>query len=193
MTAKKLMLLAAPALMMLGIVLALQGIESWLAAFGTSPESYLTLGRIGLAVPYAAAAAIGVIFLFAANGSLAIQSAGLGVLIGGLAAVAFGAISEAQRLSDFASQVPDGTVFSFLDLYTIGGAATAFVAGMFGLRVALRGNAAFGWTAPRSLVSFPRAAASFSANVIASTRIQSPASTSIRAARRHGARAASRL
>ena len=37
MTAKKLMLLAAPAVMMLGAVLGLQGIESWLAAFGTSP------------------------------------------------------------------------------------------------------------------------------------------------------------
>jgi len=60
-----------------------------------------------------------------------LQSAGLGVLIGGLAAIAFAAVSETQRLSDFASQVPDGTLFSFLDLYTIGGAATAFVAGMF--------------------------------------------------------------
>ncbi len=73
------MLLTAPAMMMLGAVLGLQGIESWLAAFGTSPESYQTLGRGGLVVPYAAAAAIGVIFLFAAKGSLAIQSAGLGV------------------------------------------------------------------------------------------------------------------
>ncbi|MBE0704844.1 MAG: hypothetical protein IH582_17045 [Afipia sp.] len=125
MTAKKLMLLAAPAVMMLGAVLGLQGIESWLAAFGNSPESYLTLGRIGLAVPYAAAAAIGVIFLFGAKGSLAIQSAGLGVLIGGIGAVAFAAISEAQRLSAFANQVPEGTLGSFLDLYTIGGAATA--------------------------------------------------------------------
>lgn len=119
------MLLAAPAVMMLGAVLGLQGIESWLAAFGNSPESYLTLGRIGLAVPYAAAAAIGVIFLFGAKGSLAIQSAGLGVLIGGIGAVAFAAISEAQRLSAFANQVPEGTLGSFLDLYTIGGAATA--------------------------------------------------------------------
>ena len=48
------MLLAAPAMMMLGAVLGLQGIESWLAAFGTSPESYQTLGRVGLAVPCAA-------------------------------------------------------------------------------------------------------------------------------------------
>ncbi|MEZ5807232.1 MAG: Ti-type conjugative transfer system protein TraG [Zhengella sp.] len=151
MTAKKLMLLAAPALMMLGIVLALQGIETWLASFGNSPESYQTLGRIGLALPYAAAAAIGVIFLFAANGSLAIQSAGLGVLIGGLAAVAFAALSEMTRLSTFASHVPEGTIFSYLDLYPIGGAATAFVAGMFGLRVALRGNAAFGATGPKRL------------------------------------------
>jgi len=91
------MLLTAPAMMMLGAVLGLQGIESWLAAFGTSPESYQTLGRGGLVVPYAAAAAIGVIFLFAAKGSLAIQSAGLGVLIGGVAAAAFAAISETLR------------------------------------------------------------------------------------------------
>ena len=90
------MLLAAPAVMMLGAVLALQGIETWLASFETSPESYQTLGRIGLAVPYAAAAGIGVIFLFAANCSLDIQSAGLGVLIGGLAAVAFAAVSDRE-------------------------------------------------------------------------------------------------
>lgn len=145
------MLLAAPAVMMLGAVLGLQGTESWLAAFGTSPESYLTLGRIGLAVPYAAAAMIGVIFVFAAKGSLAIQSAGLGVLIGGIGAVGLAGILEAQRLSTFAGQVPPGTLISYFDFYTLSGAAMAFVAGMFGLRVALRGNSAFGATGPRRL------------------------------------------
>lgn len=45
------MLLTAPAMMMLGAVLGLQGIEFWLAAFGTSPESYQTLGVVALSSP----------------------------------------------------------------------------------------------------------------------------------------------
>ena len=151
MTAKKVMMLLTPAVMMLGAVLGLQGVEPEIASLGGSHESSLTLGQIGRALPYAVAAAIGVIFLFAATSSIAIRSAGLSVLTGGLGAVALAAISETRRISALANDVPEGTLSAFLELSTIGGALMAFVAGLFGLRVALRGNAAFGATVPKRL------------------------------------------
>lgn len=151
MTAKRLALLIVPAALMIGAVLALRGSETWLASFGTTPWSYQTLGRLGLALPYAMATAIGVIFLFAAQGSLVTQFAGQGVLIGGLGALALAIVSEAARVSGFAAQVQSGSAIDYLDLYSLGGAAIAFGAGMFGLKVALKGNAAFGATGPKRL------------------------------------------
>ena len=80
MVAKKLALVSAPIAMMLAILFGMAGIEIWVAGFGKTPESYQTLGRIGLALPYVTAAAVGIIFLLATRGSLAIQSAAMGVL-----------------------------------------------------------------------------------------------------------------
>ena len=76
------LLAVIPPLVMIAVALLLPGIEQWIAAFGSTAKAKMTLGRIGLSLPYALAAAIGVIALFAANGSINIKTAGCGVAIG---------------------------------------------------------------------------------------------------------------
>ncbi|WP_099868016.1 Ti-type conjugative transfer system protein TraG [Pararhizobium haloflavum] len=149
MTGKRLLMLAAPAVLMIGAFIALLGSENWFAQFGSTESSYQTWGRIGLAVPYILAAVLGVLFLFGSRGSLAVQAAGQGVIIGALAPALFGVVSEYLRLTSIG--IPADTPLAFLDYYTSGGIlACAFVA-LFATRVALRGNAAFGGSGPRRL------------------------------------------
>lgn len=69
MRANKIALAIAPAVLMAGLCLALTGVEAWLSKFGTTPNAHLVLGRIGIALPYVMAAAIGMVFLFAAAGA----------------------------------------------------------------------------------------------------------------------------
>lgn len=129
----------------------LSGIESWLASFGTSPASYRLFGRLGLALPYAAAGLAGLVFLFAAAGSTAIKSAGFGAMLGAIAIVGIAAIDEGGRLLSFAYQAADGRLLSYADPFTIGGATIALFVGVFALRVALRGNAAFASPSPKRI------------------------------------------
>ncbi|WP_268879293.1 Ti-type conjugative transfer system protein TraG [Jiella pelagia] len=149
MPAKLFLLVGAPALM-LAACMGLTGVETWLAAFGSSAQAQQTLGRIGLALPYVSGAAIGVITLFAARGAVAIKSAGLGVLIGAFAIVVIAVTREFTRLAGFAISVPAGhSLVEYVDPSTAIGAMTSFVAGVFALRVALRGDAAFASPKPR--------------------------------------------
>ena len=71
----------APAVLMAGLCLAVTGIEAWLSKFGTTPNARLVLGRIGIGLPYVMAAAIGVVFVFAAAGATAIRFAGWSVVL----------------------------------------------------------------------------------------------------------------
>jgi type IV secretion system protein VirD4 len=124
MKARKIALAIAPAILMAGLCLALTGAESWLARFGTTPGGKMLLGRIGLALPYAVPAALGVI-----------------------------AVSrEIARLHSLANAVPAGEhVLAYADLSTVGGATIAALVAVFGLRVAMRGNAAFAAAVPRRI------------------------------------------
>lgn len=150
MTPTRIALLTAPGALMLGACLLLTGIEQWTASFGTTPEAQLMLGRIGLALPYAIAASIGVMVLFAAKGTVSIQYAGGGVLIGTMAVMMVALIRETLRLAAFVDAVaPDQTIVQFVDPVTSTGAMLAAVSGIFALRVALRGNAAFASPMPR--------------------------------------------
>lgn len=145
------MLLIAPAALMLAAAIGMKGIEFWLAGFGTSDQSYQILGRIGLAVPYAAAALLGVIFLMASKGSLFIQWVGWGVMIGGLAAAAIGVGGEVMRLMALQASQPNADLGPLVDWFTIGGAASTFFVALFGIKVGQRGNMAFGRTGPKRL------------------------------------------
>ncbi|CAN7702963.1 Ti-type conjugative transfer system protein TraG (plasmid) [Aminobacter sp. NyZ550] len=150
MTPTRIALLIAPGLLMVSMVLLLTGIEQWTAGFGTTEQARLMLGRVGLALRYVAAAGTGIIFLFAARGANAIRSAGAGVLIGTIAVVAIAVVRETARLVSFAGDVPPGSaITNYIDPATAIGGMLAMVAGVFALRVALRGNSAFAASAPR--------------------------------------------
>lgn len=152
MTANRILLAVIPPLMMIAIALTLPGIEHWLAEFGSTAKAKMTLGRIGLSLPYAVAATIGIIFLFGVKGSLNIKTAGYGVLIGSIGVVSAAVISEGLRLMQLDGQVPAGkSALSYLDPGTMGGAATAVFCGMFAIRVALIGNAAFARSEPKRI------------------------------------------
>ncbi|HAU76489.1 MAG TPA: conjugal transfer protein TraG, partial [Agrobacterium sp.] len=105
MTANRILLAVVPPLVMIGIALTLPGIEQWLATFGKTAEAKLTLGRIGLALPYVASAAIALIFLLSAQGSVNIKTAGWGVAAGSGTVIAIAVVREGMRLSQFAGQV----------------------------------------------------------------------------------------
>jgi type IV secretion system protein VirD4 len=152
MTPTRMIMLVGPGALMLVTLLGLTGVEQWTATFGSTADARMTLGRIGIALPYAAAAAIGIIFLFAARGSLSIRSTGAGVLVGTAAVVAIAAVRETMRLSSFTDAVPaGGSIFNYLDLATAIGAMIVSLAGVFALRVAMRGNAAFATATPRRI------------------------------------------
>ncbi|AMS45399.1 Ti-type conjugative transfer system protein TraG [Aminobacter aminovorans] len=152
MTANRLLLAGSAAALMLGACIWISGVETWLAGFGTSDAARLMLGRIGIALPYAAAAVIGVIFLFASAGASAIRAAGWGVAGGAAGVIAIAVAREAVRLSVLADRVPAGkTILSYADPATMAGATIAMICGGFALRVAIRGNAAFAVAVPRRI------------------------------------------
>jgi type IV secretion system protein VirD4 len=138
--------------MMIGIALTLPGIEQWLATFGKTAEARLTLGRIGLALPYVASAAIALIFLLSAQGSVNIKTAGWGVAAGSGTVIAIAIVREGMRLSQFAGQVPaTRSILSYVDPATMTGAAVSLISGIFALRVAEIGNAAFSRSEPKRI------------------------------------------
>lgn len=145
-------MLVAPGMLMFGTLLGLSGIEQWTASLGTTPDARVMFGRVGIALPYLVTAAIGVMFLFGARGAVSIRSMGAGVLIGTLAVVATAIAREAMRLSSFADSVPAGaSIMNYVDPATSIGATLTAVAGVFALRVAMRGDAAFASAAPRRI------------------------------------------
>lgn len=145
-------MLAAPGGLMLATLVGLTGIEQRILAFGSTPDAQVMLGRMGIALPYVAAASVGIIFLFAARGAVAIRSAGAGVFIGMIAVVTVALMREIIRLSSFAAAVPAGaSILNFVDPATALGATVAAIAGVFAMRVAMRGNAAFAAPVPRRI------------------------------------------
>ncbi|MCZ7497365.1 Ti-type conjugative transfer system protein TraG [Agrobacterium rhizogenes] len=153
MTANRFLLLALPATIMLAAMVATSGMEHKLAGLGTNTQARLMLGRSGIALPYVAAAAIGVIALFAANGSVNIKAAGFSVFAGNGAVIAVAVIRETIRLAGIAGSVPAGqSVLAYADPATMLGTAAALFTGIFALRVAIRGNAAFAHAGPRRIV-----------------------------------------
>ena len=152
MTANRLLLAVLPAVIMVAAMVLTSGFEHRLAALGTSAQAKLMLSRAELALPYVAAAAIGVIALFAVNGSANIKMAGGSVLAGNAVTVVTAMVSEIVRLADIAGNVPAGqSVLAYSDPATMVGAAASLFSGIFGLRVALKGNAAFAASGPRRI------------------------------------------
>ncbi len=152
MTATRILLAVVPPLMMIAIALALPGIEQWLATFGKTAEAKLTLGRIGLSLPYIASAAIGLIFLLSAQGSVNIKTAGWGGVAGSVAVIALAIVREGIRLSQFAGELNAiRSILSYIDPATMTGATAALLSGIFALRVAVIGNAPFSRSEPKRI------------------------------------------
>ena len=152
MKANRIVLVILPAAMMATTVLLIAGIETWLAGLGKTEAAKLALGRVGVAAPYVASAALGLIFLFATAGSASIRAAGLGATLGNAAVILTACAREGVRLAAFSSQVPAGkSALSYLDPSTMIGAAAALMSGCFAMRVAISGNAAFARAAPKRI------------------------------------------
>lgn len=150
MTANRILLTLAPATLMMVVFFALGGTAPWLSGFGTTDAARLMLGRIGIALPYAMSGLLGVIFLFATAGASGIRAVGWSVVAGAASVAAIAVMREATRVSAFTADVPAGkTLISYVDPATMIGALIALMCGIFALRVALRGNAAFASPAPR--------------------------------------------
>lgn len=153
MKANKVFLVLLPVVMMVATMFALTGIETWLADFGKSEAARLALGRAGLAAPYVATAALGLILLFATAGSVSIRATGIGTAIGNAAVILIACAREGVRLAALSAQVPiDKSTLSDLDPSTMIGAAAALMSGCFALRVAIVGNAAFARAAPKRII-----------------------------------------
>jgi type IV secretion system protein VirD4 len=152
MTANRLLLAILPAAIMIAVMVLTSGHEQRLAALGTTAQAKLMLGRAGLALPYVAATAIGVVALFAANGSTNIKVAGRSVLAGSAAVIIIAMAREAIRLAGIADNVPAGqSILAYADPATMIGAGVAFIGSVFALRVAIRGNSAFATAAPKRI------------------------------------------
>jgi type IV secretion system protein VirD4 len=152
MAATRILLATLPAGLMIACAIGMADIEQWLADFGQSDSARVMLGRAGLALPYMTAGAVGLIFLFAAAGAANIKAAGWSVAAGSLAIFLLAGARELARLSGLANRVPAGqSMLAYADAATLMGGCVALFAGVFALRVGLRGNAAFAMPAPRRM------------------------------------------
>ena len=152
MTANRLLLAILPAAIMIAAMILTSGMEHRVAALGTSAQAKLMLGRAGIALPCVAATAIGVVALFAANGSTNIKTAGLSVLAGNAVVIIIAMTRQAIRLAGVAGNAPAGqSVLAYADPATLIGAGLAFIGSVFALRVAIKGNAAFAMAAPKRI------------------------------------------
>lgn len=152
MSANRLLVAILPAAIMIAVMVLTSGLEHRLAALGTTAQAKLMLGRAGLALPYVAATAIGVVALFATNGSMNIKAAGLSVLAGSALVNIIAVAREAIRLAGIASNVPAGqTVLAYADPATMIGVGIAFIGSVFASRVAIKGTAAFAMAEPKRI------------------------------------------
>jgi type IV secretion system protein VirD4 len=149
MTASKLLFAITPATFMIATLLGVTGAEHWAAEFGTNSDARLMLGHAGIALPYVLSGTVGIIFLFAAAGSANIKASGWGVAMGSAAAILVAVQRETARLSSLPDRVLGGqSVLSHADPSTIFGAILSLFIGLYGLRVAIKGNAAFAKAEP---------------------------------------------
>lgn len=152
MKATSIALFMLPAAVMIIIVYAATGTETVLAGLGKTEAERLTLGRAGIAAPYVAAAALGLMVLYAVAGSACIRSAGFGVAIGNTAVILVAATREIIRLATLSVETPAGqSALSYLDPSTLIGTAAALMSGCFAMRVVFVGNAAFARAAPKRI------------------------------------------
>lgn len=152
MTASRLLVAIAPVALMIGTLFGVTDAEHLLVTPGMNDSARLMLSRAGLALPYFLSGTVGVIFLVAAAGAANIKAAGWGVTTGSAAVVLIAVVRETTRLSAYTDRVPaEQTVLYYTYPSTMLGAGVAMFAGIFALRVAMIGNAAFARAVPRRI------------------------------------------
>lgn len=139
MTTNRILLALAPIALMIGVLIGLSGYEQSLVAFGKTEPQQVMFGRAGLALPFLAAAATGVIFLFAAAGAANIRTAGGGVIAGCAMAITIAVLRATPR----------SPALTMVDPAYLIGTGAALIVGCFALRVAVKGNAAFAAAMPK--------------------------------------------
>lgn len=150
MTANRLLLLIVPMALMLGAIFGLNGVGQSLAVLGKTEAQRLLYVRAGVAMPYIVTAGIGVIFLFATAGSAYIRAAAWSVIAGCVSAISIAIAREAMRLSALPASATSGrSPLAQIDPAIMVGAGIVLMAGIFALRVAVKGNAAFAAPAPK--------------------------------------------
>ena len=152
MTVNRIALFVLPGTLMILVVIGMTGFEQWLAGFGKTEAARVAWGRAGIALPYCASAAIGILFLFANAGSINIKQAGWGVLAGCCGTILIAATRETMRLAAFTKALnADTAILAYLDPTTAIGAGVALMCACFTLRVVLMGNAAFASAEPKRI------------------------------------------
>lgn len=152
MEARRLFMLMAPLLLTTATLIGATGFEQEVARFGTSDASRLMLARVAIGAPYALAGAIGVVFLFAAAGSIFTRTAAMGDVAAAACVRAVAGLREYTRLKAFSGMLPERvSILSYLDPATTTGAAISLLCGLFALRVAVTGNVAFSTRHPRRI------------------------------------------
>jgi type IV secretion system protein VirD4 len=149
-TANRFLLLIAPMALMLGAIGALAGVEHGFSGFGRTEAQHLLFARAGLALPYIAAAVIGVIFLFAAAGSANIRTAAWSVVAGCAGAITIAVARATIRVAEpVMSATPGRSPLAPIDPAVLVGACAVLIVGVFALRVGAKGNAAFAAPTPK--------------------------------------------
>jgi type IV secretion system protein VirD4 len=150
MTARRAVMFLTPIVLIVGTCITLIGHEAAIAALGKTAAAQQFLGRVGIALPYFAAGAVAVMILFSAAGAVNIRTIALGVMVGTVTVVTLAIVREVVCLAAFSGQIASGqSIWSYLDPAAMIGATIAALCGLFGLRVALKGNVAFVSAAPK--------------------------------------------
>ncbi|MBB3458820.1 type IV secretion system protein VirD4 [Rhizobium sp. BK313] len=150
MNANRPILSTAPAVLMVVATIGASNIEHWIVGWGQTAASRPLLVQTAVALPYALAAVVGLLFLFGGAGSLHVKIIGRSVVGGGLTTAAIAAAREAARLAALAEHVPtSNAVLSHMDPGALFGVGAVVVATGFAARVAILGNAAFAQSEPK--------------------------------------------
>ncbi|MBB3594785.1 type IV secretion system protein VirD4 [Rhizobium sp. BK529] len=152
MTLKKIAAFLVPLMFMLVATMSTSGGEQWLSGLARSEAGKLVLARAAITLPYAIAAALGIVFLLATAGSTNIKAVGWGVAAGGAATTAIAAGRKIVRLQTLASGLPpQQSILTYADLATAVGAVAVTMTAILALRVAIVGNAAFRRPEPKRI------------------------------------------
>jgi len=140
---------AWPAALVAATFAVSRGQTAWVARLGATPTAR-HLAEVGsVALPFALAATIAVITLFAARGARSIRPIGVGVTLGSLGVAAIGIVAVFTDDRSPAIAQASANIFQSFDPGVAIGVLALLIAAGFALRIALRGDAGFPSSGPK--------------------------------------------